>query len=124
MQIVLAVLGSGAFFTFIQYLINRYDSRRSELKTIQKEITTIRGEIAENKVTTSRRRILDASDAILNTGVHHSKEWFDQLLDDIDNYDRYCVSHPDYRNSVAVSAIANIKRIYQQCLETSSFLKE
>ena len=107
MQIVLAVLGSGAFFTFVQFLINRYDSKREELKTIQSEIILIR-----------------ANDEILSTAKHHTKEWFDQLLDDIDNYDRYCQAHPDYRNSVAVSAMNNLKRIYTNCLENNSFLKE
>ena len=124
MQIVLAVLGSGAFFTFVQFLINRYDSKREELKTIQSEIILIRGEMAEDKATRSRRRILDANDEILSTSKHHTQEWFDQLLDDIDNYDRYCQAHPDYRNSVAVSAMNNLKRIYTNCLENNSFLKE
>lgn len=70
----------------------------------------------------ARRRALTFNDELLRH-VQHSKESFDQILIDIDDYEDYCRTHRDYQNNQAVMAIANIKRCYQQCNENSSFLQ-
>ena len=45
----------------------------------------------------------------------------DMLLD-IDEYERFCETHPGYKNNRAVMAIANIKRVYQDHEENGGFL--
>lgn len=122
MQLTLAIIGSGALFAFIEFLIRRHDSKKGVLAMIQNSLSSLKNEFDENKATEARRRILNASDEILNSSAHHSKEWFDQLHEDIDNYERYCHTHPDYKNNRTVSAVANINRIYQKALETNDFL--
>lgn len=68
-----------------------------------------------------RLRILRFNDEILQ-GSMHSKEHFDEVLDDITEYERHCETHPGYKNSKAVMAIANVEAIYQKCLAEKSFL--
>ena len=68
-----------------------------------------------------RTRILRFADE-LRRDVKHSEEFFNQILDDISDYERYCAEHPEYKNSKAVNAIAEIDKVYQKCMEKNSFL--
>lgn len=77
-------------------------------------------ELGENEATTSRYRILRFSDEILH-GAKHSKEHFDQVLDDITTYKRYCEEHTEYQNNKAELAIENIKATYKKCCEEGVF---
>lgn len=77
--------------------------------------------IYESEATTCRYRILRFNDEVLHD-QHHTKEHFDQILDDITRYERYCADHPEYENNKAVFAIANIKRVYQKCADENIFL--
>lgn len=62
-------------------------------------------------------------DITCDAGVGEAtKEHFDQILDDITRYERYCADHPEYENNKAVFAIANIKRVYQKCADENIFL--
>lgn len=81
----------------------------------------LRNENGEDKATTCRYRILRFDDEIRH-GTRHSKEHFDQILEDITEYERYCNDHPDYKNNKAVLAIENIKRVYQICTNEGTFL--
>ena len=69
----------------------------------------------------ARQRILRFSDEIL-FDQRHSKEHFDEILEDIDLYEKYCHEHEDYENNRAELAIASIREIYKECLKDHSFL--
>lgn len=69
----------------------------------------------------SRQRILRFNDEIL-FGQRHSKEHFDEILEDIDIYERYCHEHPDYENNRADLAIVSIQEVYKKCLQEHDFL--
>lgn len=77
--------------------------------------------LAETEATTCRYRILRFNDEILHD-QQHTKEHFDQILDDVTRYEKFCREHPEYENNKAVLAIENIKRIYKKCTDESSFL--
>ncbi len=47
----------------------------------------------------------------------HTQEDFIEALSEIDFYEHYCKSHPEYENNRAVLAIENIKRAYMEWLE-------
>lgn len=51
----------------------------------------------------------------------HTKEDFNNIFLDIDDYETYCRDHPAYKNSRAVHAIGNIGRVYDQRLEKHDF---
>lgn len=150
MEIILALIGSSALFSFITFLINRRDNRNAALKEIvevikamkdsseeqfretREAINTLREDmnandlklrdsLDETKAITARVRILRASDEILHK-MKHSQEWFDQLNDDITYYETYCNTHPDFRNNKATHAIASINKVYAKCIEENDFL--
>lgn len=68
-----------------------------------------------------RMRILRFNDELLQNR-RHTKEHFDEILDDITEYERYCETHPGYRNSKANMAIETVEKTYQRCLAEKSFL--
>ena len=54
----------------------------------------------------------------------HTREDFIDILAEIDEYERYCQAHPDYKNQRCVHAVKNIGRVYDALLETGDFLAE
>ena len=69
----------------------------------------------------ARRRILRFNDELLRN-LDHSKEYFDDILEDVKIYDDYCEEHRDFTNGKTVMATKNIKHCYEQCMEKHSFL--
>lgn len=127
MPIILAVLGCGGFFTLLQFLIQRYDSKKGEMASIRKELAEIRSDIkrlddkgdrreAENK----RVRILRFEDE-LQRDIRHSKDSFDQVMGDITDYNQYCDAHPDFRNNQTLATVAHITKVYNERLEKHNF---
>jgi len=76
----------------------------------------------EERINEARRRILRFSDEVLYE-QGHSKEHYDEILEDIDKYEFYCANHPEFKNNKAVMAIETIKDAYQDCIENHDFLK-
>ena len=75
----------------------------------------------EEHATANRYRILRFDDEIRHD-EHHTIEHFDQILEDITEYENYCDSHPLYKNNKATLAIENIKHVYQRCTDEKKFL--
>lgn len=93
----------------------------NKLDAVSKELQELRAENSEDRATTCRYRILRFNDEIQHD-TKHSKEHFDQIMDDITEYENYCDTHPNYKNNKAVLAIENIKRVYRNCTTEGSFL--
>lgn len=79
------------------------------------------GSLEKSDVIDCRVRILTFADEI-RRGVRHSKETFDQVLSDIDTYERYCTEHPDFMNNKTVAAKAKILEVYSDCMGKNDFL--
>lgn len=75
----------------------------------------------EQWVSLSRYHILRFGDE-LRRGLGHSKEQFDQILDDISKYEHYCDTHPEFPNGKAIATIEQIKKTYKKCMEKNDFL--
>lgn len=91
-------------------------------KALGKALTVdVLDKLDENTASTCRYRLIRFDDE-LRHHVKHTQEHFDQILDDITIYERYCKEHPNYPNSKAVLAIENIKSTYIKCREENSFL--
>ena len=69
-----------------------------------------------------RARILHFNNELLRD-IPHTREEFVEILKEIDDYERYCRSHPDYANGRAVHAIANIGRVYDERMKKHDFLQ-
>lgn len=102
-------------------LTNSIDSLKDKFENVIDELSTLKRTVGDNNATTCRYRIIRFDDEIRHD-EKHSKEHFDQIIEDIDNYEEYCNSHPEYRNNKAELAMKNIKRTYQKCEDNQSFL--
>ena len=119
-NIIIAVLASGAVFSFVQFLITFGFSRADKSKEIEKKVDDINQKIDkvaekvdENAAVLARTHIIRFSDEIKN-GMIHSSEYWRQQLDDCDTYMRFCESHPDFKNSYTEHADKHIKDTYDQ----------
>ena len=59
----------------------------------------IMDKLNESEATDARYRILRFDDEIRHH-VKHTEEHFNQIMDDIDEYERYCSAHPNYKNKI------------------------
>jgi len=119
-EILIAVLASGAVFSFVQFIItfgfSRVDKNKgieTKLDTLNDKIDKVAESVDENAAVLARTHILRFSDEIKN-GVIHSPEYWRQQLDDCDTYQRFCESHPNFRNSYTEHADKHIKDTYDQ----------
>ena len=120
-EIVLAVIGSGALFSFIQYILTRRDNKKNIEKKIdemdersEKRFKETNDKIDRNQAVLCRTHILRFADEQRSGTVHHSKEYFEQQIQDIDTYETYCNAHPDFRNGLTVMASQYIKEEYKR----------
>lgn len=102
-------------------MMGQFNTLGEEVKEIKKEVDTLKKEEELERVRQARQRILRFNDEIL-FNKRHSKEHFDEVLDDIDVYEDYCATHEDYENNKAVLAISTIREVYKECLRDHDFL--
>lgn len=121
-EIILAVFASGGFWAFIQFLISRRDDTQKRLTEIFDRMGRLSDKIDRNAAILARTHILRFDDELLN-GVEHSREYFRQQLDDIDTYDDFCKTHPEFRNSYTIMASEHIKSTYKRLVEKGEFME-
>ena len=92
-----------------------------QVNRLSKEVDTLKKDEELERARQARQRILRFNDEIL-FNKRHSKEHFDEILDDIDTYEDYCDAHEDYENNKAVLAISTIREVYKECLKDHDFL--
>ena len=69
----------------------------------------------------NRTRILHFNNELVRN-LKHTKEEFVEILAEIDAYEEYCRSHPEYPNNRAVIAIDNVRDVYKERLKKNDFL--
>lgn len=100
----------------------------AEMKTIQNDLSDVHTEIDKMQKNGEKKEADDARNRILRFDdelrIHqkHSREFFDQILDDVDFYEKFCDTHEHYKNSKADSAIKNIRKVYDIVKETNDFI--
>lgn len=101
-----------------------------ELKTIKKAQADTRQTLDdhiriddERNADLHRTYILRFNTELRQRDTKHTEEDFNEILYNIDCYERYCKEHPKYQNNKAVHAIRHIKKVYDEHLENGTFLK-
>lgn len=130
MDFINSIIGGGvvaAVLIFVRFLIERHDGRDERLKEIIEaikdvggKVDNVDGELQEHKAVLARTHILRFNDELYNN-IDHTKEYFDQTLEDIDTYERYCDEHPNFKNRRTVLAEENIKEVYQRLQSEHKF---
>lgn len=124
---IVSVIGS-LVTLLLQRKWSKDDKKESDNAAVMQKLSEIESkldnhvkedELGSMKLT--RTRILAFNDE-LRLGIRHSEEHFADCLDDIDHYEKYCLSHPEYPNNKAQAAIRHIKEVYDDCLRKNSFL--
>jgi len=98
-----------------------YDAQQKDIDGLKTSIQQMRESESVKDAQAARRRILRFNDELLRS-IDHSKEYFDDILEDIKIYNRYCDEHKDFANGKTVMAKKNIEHCYEQCMEKHSFL--
>lgn len=102
-------------------LFDKVELLEEKIVDIDDNQKSLEAEIAKRDAINCRVRILRFADE-LRTHVKHSQESFEQVLDDIDVYEKYCTEHPEFQNNKTVRAKERIKATYDGCMEQDDFL--
>lgn len=73
------------------------------------------------KAASQRYRILRFYDEVCE-GRKHSESHFEDILDDIDDYDTYCDTHPKFKNNRGHVAMQYIRDTYAKVKANGGFL--
>ena len=93
----------------------------SKVNTLNSEVSELKNDFEVHAVNSCRERILRFNSEIMSDNKTHNKEYYDEILSDIDKYEHYCLNHPDYPNNKALLSIENIKKTYSDLLERGDF---
>lgn len=119
--IVVAIFGSTGFWQWISN--NSSKGIKKAIEAIKSEIDSMKKAENEKEARAARRRILRFNDELLNQrNLKHSKEMFDDVLDDVNQYRAFCRANPDFINSKCTLAIENVERVYRNCTQDGTFL--
>jgi len=118
-SVIVAIFGSTGFWQWVSNQGNK--EIKAEVKKIRVEFGELKEADELKEIKNARRRILRFNDEIINH-VKHSREYFDDVLEDVNAYESYCRKNPDFRNGKAVLAIENIERVYRECMKEGKFL--
>lgn len=117
---VLGFLLGGGFLTFVQFMINRHDSKidkedtiLSAIKDLSGRVERIEASLDERDAILARTHILRFKDELYN-GIHHSEEYFAQTLDDIETYNQFCKDNPKFANGRTKAAAKYIQDEYDR----------
>ena len=103
--VLVAMFGSTGFWTW-------WGQRRTH-RHIEERVNAIEEKMEANEARGKRQQILTFADDI-RTGHKRSIDHYDSILIACDEYERYCLGHPGFKNSVAVISIEKIKDSYKK----------
>jgi hypothetical protein len=95
----------------------------NKLSTIEKKLDSHIETDDKRTIDNCRAQILHFNNELLRP-IKHTKEEFIEILAKIDEYEKYCKSHPDYPNNRAELAIENIRETYKERLKKRDFIQD
>ena len=99
-------------------------NRKKTQASIEEVQATLKAHIREDeneKARNQRHRILRFYDEICE-GRRHSESHFEDILDDISDYEIYCNKHQDFRNNRGKIAMQQIQDVYKKIKSEGGFL--
>lgn len=101
--------------------LEKLDNLEKKVNEIEKHDKEQDEKDKEKEAKASRRRILRCADEI-RAKVKHSEEYFNDILEDITFYKKYCDEHPLFKNEKSVMAIDAVEKAYKHAHDTNDFL--
>lgn len=102
-------------------ILEKLQSIGEEMEELREAIEDCQEQLKEESVIQARIRILRFADEIL-LGRKHTKDHFDQVMDDITRYEFYCANHPDFPNNITIASTEIIKQNFKESFEKNDFL--
>lgn len=112
-ELIVAIVGSGAIFGFLQFIIQFLVTRNDMKQNFGKKLDDLNSKVDRNQAILARTHILRFADDLRN-GIHHSEEYFRQQIIDCDTYDAYCKNHPDFSNGLTIVASKYIREEFEK----------
>lgn len=110
-----------ALVGIIPTLLSNRKKLQEALEKVQKTLEAHIKEDEDERARNQRYRILRFYDEMCEDRWH-SESHFEDILDDVDSYERYCAAHPVFRNSRGHVAMEAIKSTYQRLKSNGEFL--
>lgn len=101
--------------------LEKLDGLEKQVNEIEKHDKEQDEKDKEEKAKAARRRILRYADEVRRK-EKHSEEYFNDILDDVTFYRKYCNDYPSFRNEKSIMAIEAILKAYKHAYETNDFL--
>ena len=111
----------GTLVPLITILVKNHKSIQKSIDTLQE---TLNSHVQENEDAAAREariRIIRFNDDLCD-GRNHSESYFEDILEDIDMYEKYCATHPTFKNSRGGFAMKHIKETYEKLKLEGRFL--
>lgn len=80
---------------------------QGDFRSLETKIQTLTTIVSESEMRNARYRIIRFDDEE-TTGIRHSDDHWDQILEDIDIYTTYCDCHPEFHNHKGQGAMQRI----------------
>ena len=94
--------------------LGKWAGKMMGVKDLSDKIDALEKKVDENDAIRIRKDILKFGDEVRVGHIEHSKESFDQVLDDITSYEQYCKDHPKFENNRTVLTTKVIKDTYHK----------
>lgn len=110
-----------ALVGIIPTIISNRKKTGEAIEALQKTLDEHIREDEDERARNQRARILRFYDEICE-GRQHSESHFEDILDDITDYETYCAKHSDFRNSRGAIAMEAIQDTYSHIKRKGGFL--
>lgn len=102
-------------------IVSKFDDLDEKINNLEENLKDLKADCEKRDATLCRTHILRFGDEILH-GMRHSYEHYQNVLLDIDVYEKYCSTHPLYKNNLAKMTIELIKKTYKESFNNKDFL--
>ena len=131
MELLVGILGAGigsGIMAIVHAALQRKWKKEDQqhviveqLDKLEKRLDKMEADSAEREAQHTRIRILRFGDECSHD-IRHSREHFEQVIEDVDTYETYCRDHPGFKNNKAALTIQIIKDTYQRRLVNNDFI--
>ena len=99
----------------------KLEDLKAEIADVREEVKEVREEAEEGRIIEARIRILHFADDISHC-KSHSKDHYDQIMDDCTKYEQYSKTHEDFPNGRTKASIQLINESFNRRLKDNDFL--
>lgn len=102
-------------------VLEKLEDQEKKIEELRKSQVEEHQERTKRDIEDRRYRIIRFADEITCKQLH-SMEHYNQIIEDIRDYENYCLDHPKYKNNKALVSIKIIKGSYQKHILDKDFL--